>query len=238
MDINITNNMGINLEKIPDLDISRDGLKDINEILIDDKKEKNIQKEKDYINNKDNININNINTKKEIIPKNNKEIIKQEKEKDPLIEKLLMDPKYIPKKNLLTPITNNSKHPSNQSSSNIKNDNQNIDLLKKGLNPNPKKISFYSDNPSKYPKGHKIILKDDKNYGKYIDINSQTKLPIENKKGIKRPESKGVFLPQISNNLNMSTTTLSNDTNSLYSQMTGGKNMKKINKKYYIDIIK
>ena len=236
LDTNITN-IGINLEKIPDLDISRDGLKDINEILIDDKKEKNIQKEKDYINNKDNININNINTKKETIPINNKEIIKQEKEKDPLIEKLLMDPKYIPKKNLLTPITNNSKHPSNQSSSNIKNDNQNIDLLKKGLNPNPKKISFYSDNHSKYPKGHKIILKDDKNYGKYIDINSQTKLPIENKKGIKRPESKGVFLPQISNNLNMSTTTLSNDTNSVYSQMTGGKNMKKINnnKKYYID---
>ena len=141
-----------------------------------------------------------------------------------------MDPKHIPKKNLLTPITNNSKHPSSQSSSNMKNDNknnnnQNIDLLKKGLNPNPKKISLYSDNHSKYPKGHKIILKDDKNYGKYIDINSQTKLPIENKKGIKRPESKGVFLPQISNNLNISTTNLSNDTNSVYSQMTGGKNI-------------
>ena len=35
----------------------------------------------------------------------------------------------------------------------------------------------------------------------------------------------------------MSTTTLSNDTNSVYSQMTGGKNMKKINnnKRYHID---
>ena len=35
----------------------------------------------------------------------------------------------------------------------------------------------------------------------------------------------------------MSTTTLSNDTNSVYSQMTGVKNIKKINnnKKYYID---
>ena len=47
----------------------------------------------------------------------------------------------------------------------------------------------------------------------------------------KRPESRGVLLPQINSNLNISTTTLSNDTHSVISQKTNGKKILKINHK-------
>ena len=81
-------------------------------------------------------------------------------------------------------------------------------------------------------------MKDDKYYGNYIDINSQINLPIdkiretkEKQNGIKRPTSKGVLLPQINNNLNVSITTLSNGTKSVFSNITNGTKKLKINYK-------
>ena len=268
------NQLGINLDKIPDIDINDNEIKDINEILNDIKinnkddnsKIKNITKnqiisknEKDKeSNNKINNNkiVNNVKTKNEIIPiikENNKE---KEKEKDSLVQKLLSHPKYsINGNSRLNPIrlTPIAKNPSNQPktnniipSNNIINNNnnnynaQNIDILKRGLglDPNNKKNSFYSDKSSIKPqKGYKIFVKEENNYGNYVDINAQSDLPLNKKnekyKANKRPESKGVLLPQIKNNLNMSTTTISNDTNSVYSQMTRGKKMIKINHKGY-----
>ena len=269
---------GINLDKIPDLNISDDDIKDINEIISEDLLMNNNKDNKDIniinkntnekikdINNKINnsnktiLNNNNIiNTKKEIIS------INKEKEKDSLIEKLLSNPKYNTSNNSklhpnrLAPITNASKNPiipqiSSITKNNIPNTNipntsnniinqininynfENIDFLKKGLGIEQKsnKISFYSDTGSKKPQNrNKIHIKDDKHFGKYININSQMNIPSE-KKGEKskpkRPESKGVFLPQINSNLNMSTTTLSNETNSVFSNMTTGKKMIKAN---------
>ena len=269
---------GINLDKIPDLNISDDDIKDINEIISEDLLMNNNKDNKDIniinkntnekikdINNKINnsnktiLNNNNIiNTKKEIIS------INKEKEKDSLIEKLLSNPKYNTSNNSklhpnrLAPITNASKNPiipqiSSITKNNIPNTNipntsnniinqininynfENIDFLKKGLGIEQKsnKISFYSDTGSKKPQNrNKIHIKDDKHFGKYININSQINIPSE-KKGEKpkpkRPESKGVFLPQINSNLNMSTTTLSNETNSVFSNMTTGKKMIKAN---------
>ena len=270
---------GINLDKIPDLNISDDDIKDINEIISEDllmnnnnkdNKDMNIinkntnEKIKD-INNKINnsnktiLNNNNIiNPKKEIIS------INKGKEKDSLIEKLLSNPKYNTSNNSklhpnrLAPITNASKNPiipqiSSITKNNIPNTNipntsnniinqininynfENIDFLKRGLGIEQKsnKISFYSDTGPKKPQNrNKIHIKDDKHFGKYININSQINIPSE-KKGEKpkpkRPESKGVFLPQINSNLNMSTTTLSNETNSVFSNMTTGKKMIKAN---------
>ena len=275
--------LGINLDKIPDLDIDDNDIKDIKEIKND------IEKSEVYNNNKNNKNIaksqneiktekiketnnminnnnkilNNINSKKEIIPINKEN--NKEKEKDSLVLRLLSNPKYSTNGNSklnpirLTPITNTTKIPFNQPSSNIKINNknpnnninaiinnnynaQNIDNLKRGLglDPNINKNSFYSDKSSikpPYPQGHKKILKDEKYYGYYVDMNAQSNLPLNKKNekhtGMKRPESKGVVLPQINNNLNMSTTTLSNDTKSVYSQITGGKKMLKVNHKGY-----
>ena len=269
---------GINLDKIPDLNISDDDIKDINEIISEDllmnnnKDNKNIniinkntnEKTKDInnkINNSNNKILNNnniINPKKEIIS------INKEKEKDSLIEKLLSNPKYNISNNSklhpnrLAPIANISKNPiipqiSSITKNNIPNTNipntsnniinqininynfENIDFLKRGLGIVQKsnKISFYSDTGAKKPQNrNKIHIKDDKHFGKYININSQINIPSE-KKGEKpkpkRPESKGVFLPQINSNLNMSTTTLSNETNSVLSNMTTGKKMIKAN---------
>ena len=269
---------GINLDKIPDLNISDDDIKDINEIISEDllmnnnkdNKDINIinkntnEKTKDInnkINNSNNKILNNnniINPKKEIIS------INKEKEKDSLIEKLLSNPKYNISNNSklhpnrLAPIANISKNPiipqiSSITKNNIPNTNipntsnniinqininynfENIDFLKRGLGIEQKsnKISFYSDTGSKKPQNrNKIHIKDDKHFGKYININSQINIPSE-KKGEKpkpkRPESKGVFLPQINSNLNMSTTTLSNETNSVFSNMTTGKKMIKAN---------
>jgi len=270
--------LGINLDKIPDLDISDDDIKDIKDIKNDiEKNEANINKniiaknKTEFDNNKINNNgngnkiVNNIlKPTKEIIPSNKEN--NKEKEKDSLIMKLLSDPKYSSRSNSklnpvrLTPISNTSKNPPNQPSSNIKNNNnniqinnkaminnnnynyQNIDKLKKGLDPNSDKISFYSENSSQKPpyhhQGHRNVIKDDKYYGNYIDINFQINLPIdkiketkEKQNGIKRPASKGVLLPQINNNLNVSTTTLSNDTNSVFSNITNGKKKFKINYK-------
>ena len=172
--------------------------------------------------------------------------------------KLLSNPKYSNRGNSklnpvrLTPISNTTKNPSTQSSSNIniKNNNniiinnninynaQNIDKLKRGLDPNSDKISLFNENGSQKPShhtGHKYLLKDENYYGNYIDINAQSNLPIDktNQKinGKKRPESKGVFLPHINNNLNISTTTIRNDTHSVFSQKTTGKKVLKINHK-------
>jgi hypothetical protein len=179
----------------------------------------------------------------------------KEKEKDSLVMKLLSNPKYSGSNNKLNPIrlTPIIKNPNNiQSSTNIINNNnnnyQNIDKLKIGLgmapNGNQNKIMNYYGNDNiktRYPT--KIILKDDKNFGKFYDINAQSNLPKNNpptasifsgRKGekyntYKRPESNGVYLPMISNNnnLNVSRTTLSNDTNSVYSNLTTGKKFEK-----------
>ena len=256
---------GINLDKIPDLNISDDDIKDINEIISEDLLMNNNKDNKNI-----NINIINKNTN-EILNNNNiinpkKEIISinKEKEKDSLIEKLLSNPKYNISNNSklhpnrLAPIANISKNPiipqiSSITKNNIPNTNipntsnniinqininynfENIDFLKRGLGIEQKsnKISFYSDTGSKKPQNrNKIHIKDEKHFGKYININSQINIPSE-KKGEKpkpkRPESKGVFLPQINSNLNMSTTTLSNETNSVFSNMTTGKKMIKAN---------
>ena len=261
--------LGINLDKIPDLDISDDDIKDIKVIKNDiEKNEANnnnkniIAKNKselnnNAINNNSNKIVNNIlKTTKEIIPSNKEN--NKEKEKDSLIMKLLSDPKYSSRSNSklnpvrLTPISNTSKNPPNHPPSNIKNNNnihinnnvynyQNIDKLKKGLDPNLDRISIYSENSSQKPPhhhGHKTAIKEDKNYGNYIDINAQSNLPMDKTKeikekqiGIKRPVSKGLILPQINNNLNVSTTTISNDTNSVFSNITNGKKKFKINYK-------
>lgn len=259
--------LGINLDKIPDLDISDDDIKDIKVIKNDiEKNEGNINNKNIIAKNKSELNNNAINnnnkivnnilkTTKEIIPSNKEN--NKEKEKDSLIMKLLSDPKYSSRSNSklnpvrLTPISNTSKNPPNHPPSNIKNNNnthinnnynyQNIDKLKKGLDPNLDRISIYSENSSQKPphhQGHKTAIKEDKNYGNYIDINAQSNLPMDKTKeikeklnGIKRPVSKGVILPQINNNLNVSTTTISNDTNSVFSNFTNGKKKLKINYK-------
>ena len=198
----------------------------------------------------------------EIHNEKNKE---KEKEKDSLVMRLLSNPKYNNGNNKLNPIrlTPIIKNPNNiQSSNNIinknniyynnnfnnnYNNNQNIDMLKRGLGVAPnnnsgKILNFFNDDNIKTRYPTKIILKDDKNYGKLYDINAQSNLPknspptpglISGKKGgkynaIKRPESNGVFLPKINNNLNVSTTTLSNETNSAYSHLTTGKKFLKI----------
>ena len=231
--------LGINLDKIPDLDISDNDIKDINEIIKNDFndntiKNNNKNKEINTIKNNNKI-INNINTKKEIIS------IKKENPniKDTLIEKLLLDPKYsLISKPKLAPI-NPSKNSSTQLTSNIKPNNNidpNIDILKKDLGFDNNKNIYYIEPSNKKPlnaQGHKIILKDEKHYGTYIDINAQSNLPKEKKeKQIKRPESKGVVLPKINPKLNVSTTTISNDTKSVFSQQSNGKKMK-INHKAY-----
>ena len=260
--------LGINLDKIPDLDISDDDIKDIKVIKNDiEKNEGNINNKNIIAKNKSELNNNAINnnnkivnnilkTTKEIIPSNKEN--NKEKEKDSLIMKLLSDPKYCSRSNSklnpvrLTPISNTSKNQPNHQQSNIKNNNnihtnnnnynyQNIDKLKKGLDPNLDRISIYSENSSQKPphhQGHKTAIKEDKNYGNYIDINAQSNLPMDKTKeikekqnGIKRPVSKGVILPQINNNLNVSTTTISNDTNSVFSNFTNGKKKLKINYK-------
>ena len=237
----LDNQLGINLDKIPDLDISDDDIKDINDIIKNDFNDNEIKtntKNKE-INTKINNNkiINNINTKNEIIAINKENPNK----KDTLIEKLLLDPKYISiSKPKLAPI-NPSKNSSNQQILNIKpnnNNDPNIALLKKDLGFGNNKNIFYIEPSNKKPlnaQGHKIILKDENKYGTYIDINAQSNLPKEKKeKQIikKRPESKGVFLPKINSKLNVSTTTLSNDTKSVFSQQSNGKKMK-INHKGY-----
>ena len=238
------------LSKIPDLDISNDDIKnnEINNIInninsVTNNIELKTNKENNILNNNFITNINKDNHEK--------------KEKDDFIMKLISDPKYTPNNNhqklipiKLSPISNTSQNQnqSKQSSSNIKNNNininpsinynynnQKIDLLKKelGYDFKPDKIH---QNQSRHS-SHKIILKDEKYYGKYVDINEQTNIPKNNNsnkkndkiKGIKRPESKGFVLPKINNNLNMSTTTLSNDTKSVYSQMTTGKKITNVN---------
>ena len=265
----LDNQVGINLDKIPDLDINDNVIKDINEILKEDvlteNKDKNIinknndqieqiinEKEKNKdINNKNTNNnkiLNNINTKKEIISinkePNNDKTKEKEKEKDSLILKLLSTNNSRTHHNRLAPISNPSKNQLNQPISSIKNNTpntntnsnniinnininyniQNIDILKRGLGveQNTNKISFYNNR-------NRIHIKNDKNYGNIIDINSQSNLPSDKKgerhSSLKRPGSKGVFLPHINNNLNVSTTTLSNDTNSVFSNMTSGKKM-------------
>ena len=98
--------------------------------------------------------------------------------------------------NRLAPITNASKNPiipqiSSITKNNIPNTNipntsnniinqininynfENIDFLKRGLGIEQKsnKISFYSDTASKKPQNrNKIHIKDDKHFGKYINI--------------------------------------------------------------------
>ena len=225
---------------------------------------------KNISNNINNVNNNNNhilidNNKKEIYQpiENHKEKDKI-KEKDSLVMKLLNDPKYNSNNRKLAPIVKNPNN--NQSSTNIINNNninnnhfnnnfnnnnynyQNIDFLKRGLgvgqNSNSSKIvNFYNDDNIKTRYPTKIILKDDRNYGKLYDLNAQSNLPQnspstvglisgrrnEKYSAIKRPESNGVVLPKITNNtnnLNVSKTTLSNETNSVYSQLTTGKKFK------------
>ena len=232
------------------------------------KNEININKGKDINKNISN-NINNINNnnnhivnKMEIYQPNENHKDKEKiKEKDSLVMKLLNDPKYANNNRKLAPITKNVSN--NQSSTNIINKNynnnnsnnnnynyQNIDFLKRGLgvgaNANSNKIiNFYNEDNIKTRYPTKIILKDEKNYGKLYDINAQSNLPqnsppntnmgiISGRRGekysaIKRPELNGVVLPRITNNnnnLNVSKTTLSNETNSVYSHLTTGKKFK------------
>ena len=253
----LDNQVGIFLDKIPDLDVSDNDIKDINDILKDDllldnkdknkdnNKDKKIIKEKDINNNNININnnkiLNNLNPKKEIIS------INKEKEKENLISKILSTNNNLkPHHNRLAPISNSSKKKINTPNTNtpitntntITNSNniinnininytfENIDFLKKGLgiDQNLNKITFNRN---------RIHIKDDKAYGKFIDINSQSNFPTDKKgertNSIKRPTSKGVYLPHINNNLNASTTTLSNETNSVFSNFTNGKKTIKSN---------
>ena len=253
----LDNQVGIFLDKIPDLDVSDNDIKDINDILKDDllldnkdknkdnNKDKKIIKEKDINNNNININnnkiLNNLNPKKEIISLN------KEKEKENLISKILSTNNNLkPHHNRLAPISNSSKKKINTPNANtpitntntITNSNniinnininytfENIDFLKKGLgiDQNLNKITFNRN---------RIHIKDDKAYGKFIDINSQSNFPSDKKgertNSIKRPTSKGVYLPHINNNLNASTTTLSNETNSVFSNFTNGKKTIKSN---------
>jgi hypothetical protein len=204
--------------------------------------------------------INNFNGKKEIISSR-----ENHKEKDSLVMKLLSNPKYNNNNKLnpirLTPISKNSSN-NIQSSTNIAINNnnnnnynyQNIDMLKKGLAPNGNtnsnsnsKINVFNDFSlnvkTRYP--HKIIMKDDKNYGKFYDLNAKSNLPKNNQpvpglvsgkkreqpSAMKRPESNGVFLPSInSNKLNVSSTTMSNETKSIYSNVSTGKRFLKAGK--------
>ena len=253
----LDNQVGIFLDKIPDLDVSDNDIKDINDILKDDllldnkdknkdnNKDKKIIKEKDINNNNININnnkiLNNLNPKKEIISLN------KEKEKENLISKILsannnlkthhnrlapisnFSKKKINTPNANTPITNTNKITNINNIINNININytfENIDFLKKGLgiDQSLNKITFNRN---------RIHIKDDKAYGKFIDINSQSNFPSDKKgertNSIKRPTSKGVYLPHINNNLNASTTTLSNETNSVFSNFTNGKKTIKSN---------
>ena len=104
-------------------------------------------------------------------------------------------------------------------------------------------MNYYGNDNIKTRYPTKLLVKDDKNFGKFYDINAQSNLPkntpptqnifsgrkCDKYNTYKRPESNGVFLPMISNNnnLNVSRTTLSNDTNSVYSNFTTGKNFEK-----------
>ena len=225
---------------------------DIKENKINDKNINNSLKKPSNTRANNNINANN---KIEISALNE---VNKDKEKDSLVMKLLSNPKYNSGNNKLNPIrlTPIVKNPNNiQSSTNIIGNNsnnynnnnynnyQNIDRLKIGLGMAPngiqsKIMNHYNNDMMKIRYPTKIILKDDKNYGKLYDINAQSNLPKNNPptpgiisgrktdkyNSIKRPESNGVFLPKITNNnLNVSTTTLSNETNSVYSNLTTGK---------------
>ena len=124
-------------------------------------------------------------------------------------------------------------------------------MLKRGLGIIPKNshiiLDSYNENyKTRYPNPNKIKLKDEINYGKVYDINNQINLPnnapqnpstLSGRKSgkfllVKRPESKGVILPKIpnnnTNNLNASTTTFSNETYSVHSQLTNNKQFLKI----------
>ena len=225
---------------------------DIKENKINDKNINNSLKKPSNTRAYNNINTNN---KIEISALNE---VNKDKEKDSLVMKLLSNPKYNSGNSKLNPIrlTPIVKNPNNiQSSTNIIGNNgnnynnnnynnyQNIDRLKIGLGMAPngsqsKILNHYNNDMMKIRYPTKIILKDDKNYGKLYDINAQSNLPKNNPptpgiisgrktdkyNSIKRPESNGVFLPKITNNnLNVSTTTLSNETNSVYSNLTAGK---------------
>ena len=261
----------INNKKNNDLDINKPKEnKEINNnnIKINGNIDKDIHSK--IINNNHNINNNNLNNNKINNFNGKKETIssrENHKEKDSLVMKLLSNPKYNNNNKLnpirLTPISKNANSNNIQSSTNIainsNNNNynyQNIDMLKKGLAPDGNsnsnsKINILNDYTSniktRYP--HKIILKDDKNFGKLYDINAKSNLPKNNvnnapipglvsgKKrelpsSIRRPESNGVFLPNINNNnkLNVSTTTMSNDTKSIYSNVSTGKRFLKTGK--------
>ena len=145
---------------------------------------------------------------------------------------------------------NNNINNINSNNPNNYNNHQNIDILKMGLAPkvnSNRNINFVNDNISNAKAKHpqKIFLKDDKNYGILYDINAKSNLPknpphvpglVSGKKrdkysSIRRPESNGVFLPSINNNkLNESRTTISNETKSVYSNMTNGKKYIKVGK--------
>ena len=221
-------------------------------------KEGNIKKEinenisinKDIKNNPNSINDN---PKKETFLSN-----ENHKEKDSLVMKLLSNPKYNSNNKLnpirLTPITkdiNNIQSSTNKNYINNPNNNQNIEMLKRGLGIIPKNshiiLDSYNENyKTRYPNPNQIKLKDEINYGKVYDINNQINLPSNipqnpstlsgRKSGkyllVKRPESKGVILPKIpnnnTNNLNASTTTFSNETYSVHSQLTNNKQFLKI----------
>ena len=247
--INNINNKAINQNNNEGLNQNNNKKENVNKI-----KSENVQNNtnKPILNNSNSHNIFNINNKNGINPPN-----ENQKEKDDLVMKLLSNPKYSNNKHnpiRLTPIV---KNPNTQSSSSNVTDNnnsnnynnynhnnynhQNVDSLKRGLgissNGNNNKIYFneFSSN-IKQNLPHKIILKDDKYFGKLYDLNAQSKLPknpptpglISGKRGdkysaVKRPDSNGVFLPKInSNKLDVSTTTLSNDTKSVHSHLTTG----------------
>jgi hypothetical protein len=247
--INNINNKAINQNNNEGLNQNNNKKENVNKI-----KSENVQNNanKPILNNSNSHNIFNINNKNGINPPN-----ENQKEKDDLVMKLLSNPKYSNNKHnpiRLTPIV---KNPNTQSSSSNVTDNnnsnnynnynhnnynhQNVDSLKRGLgissNGNNNKIYFneFSSN-IKQNLPHKIILKDDKYFGKLYDLNAQSKLPknpptpglISGKRGdkysaVKRPDSNGVFLPKISNNkLDVSATTLSNETKSVHSNLTTG----------------
>ena len=256
LEISKTNNLNNNIEKKKNnelnKEIEKEINKDVNDINFNDNNKRNKKIINDINNNHNKLNHNliKINNKIEIssINENHKEKEK-EKEKDDLVKKLLSNPKYNGNGNKLNPIrlTPIIKNPNNiQSSTNITNNNnfnrQNIDKLKIGLGIGPKgniinNIKYYDDSINQR-NHHKIILKDDKNYGKLYDINEQSNLPInsppsipgfisgrknEKHSSVKRPESNGVIFPKINNNLNVSKTSFSNETSSVYSHITTGK---------------
>jgi len=250
--INNINNKVINQNITEGLNQNNNKKENVNKIK-NEEVQSNVNKP--ILNNSNSHNIFNINNKNGIsLPNEN------QKEKDDLVMKLLSNPKYSNNKLnpiRLTPIVknpntqssssnitdnNNSNNYNNYNHNNYNNYNhQNVDSLKRGLgissNGNNNKIYFneFSSN-IKQNLPHKIILKDDKYFGKLYDINAQSKLPknpptpglISGKRGdkysaVKRPESNGVFLPKINNNkLDVSTTTLSNETKSVHSHLTTG----------------